>query len=524
MIAAALLLASALERPEILAVRCEPSGSGRALVKVLAAAELQGVTTERHGDDYVVAIPATVAEGLALPRPSLPLETLSFEAGASDARLRLAASPGTRVEARAEGSLLTIVLEAGDQPASRDVEKLYPLLFPGHLEPPIAAPQPTASAEDRPRKALSFRPTLVLRYVDAESTFLDTPQPVEARYLEAQPGLTVTASPGGFEGRLTLRYEPRLRRNDSLPLLSQPSHFVSVNLETPIGSSLWLTAGDDWTRGALEANVLDPGREYFYNLGRFRRNQESVRLRTETPGRLDWEIGASSATESVAPGTGYFDNKREQLNLAARYELGPTLKAALRYEFERVPPPAARPIVESRAHSLLAVLEGDVSTTLKANLSAGLRDEKHPQAVAGADAFRGFVFGLSLRREFLSGASFTLSGARSSQLSAFEANAFYVTTGVQAHLVTPLRYGAMLSLGASHQWNDYRLNAAGLSEPRRDRLFGWTAGLARSITSWSFLRADYTWDRRRSNVPRLSTRTHAFVAQLGLGGGVATGR
>jgi hypothetical protein len=181
----------------------------------------------------------------------------------------------------------------------------------------------------------------------------------------------------------------------------------------------------------------------------------------------------------------------------------------------------ARPIVESRAHSLLASLEGDVSPFLKVNLSAGVRDEKHPRAAKGGELFRGLVYGLSLRRELLSGGSLTLGGTRTSQLSAFEANAFYVTSGVQAQIVTALPYGALLSLGASHQWNDYRLNASGLAEPRRDRLFGWTAGLGRALSSWSFLRADYSWDRRRSNVPGLSTRTHAFVVQLGFGAGMA---
>jgi hypothetical protein len=378
--------------------------------------------------------------------------------------------------------------------------------------------------DDGARKPLSFKPTLALRYVDAESTFFDTPQPVTARYLEAQPGLTMTAAPAGFQGRLTLRYEPRLRKHESIPLLSQSSHFASASLEAPIGSSLWLTAGDDWSRGAIEANVLDPGREYFYNLGRFRRNQVSVRLRTETPGRLDWEIGGSSATESVAPGTGYFDNEREQLQVGALYELGPTLKTALRYEFERVPPPDVRPLVESRAHSVVANLEGDLSPFLKANLNAGYREERHPRAAQGADSFRGLVYGLSLRREFLHGGSLTLAGSRTSQLSAFEANAFYVANGAQAQLVTPLPLGVLLSLGAGHQWNDYRLNASVLSEPRRDRLFGWTAGLARPLTSWSFLRGDYSWDRRKSNVPGLSTRTHSLVIQLGLGAGLMAGR
>jgi hypothetical protein len=180
--------------------------------------------------------------------------------------------------------------------------------------------------------------------------------------------------------------------------------------------------------------------------------------------------------------------------------------------------------VEARSHAILGSLEGDLSQSIKANLNVGFREERHPRAVPGADSFSGFVFGLSLRRTFLNGGSLSLGGSRTPQLSAFEANAFYGTNGVQAQFVTPLPLGVLLSLGAGYQRNDYRLDATGLDEPRRDDLFGWTAGLARPLTSWSFLRADYYRDRRDSNVPGLSTRTHSFVVQLGLSGAVKTGR
>jgi hypothetical protein len=59
--------------------------------------------------------------------------------------------------------------------------------------------------------------------------------------------------------------------------------------------------------------------------------------------------------------------------------------------------------------------------------------------------------------------------------------------------------------------------AAELGRPRRDRIFGWSAGLGRSITRWSFLRVDYRRDRRDSNLRSLESTADGFVAQLGLG-------
>jgi hypothetical protein len=284
-----------------------------------------------------------------------------------------------------------------------------------------------------------------------------------------------------------------------------------------VGSTWLVSVSDQLHRGTIETQILDPGREYFYNVGTFHRNEISVAIRSESAGRFDWDLGGRTATESVAPGTGYFDNVREGLFLGTRYEFNATTKAILRYEFERVPPPDTRPVVESQAHVLMLGMEGDVTPLLRATISAGFRDENHPRAVAGGDRFRGPTYSCSLRRETVGGASLTLGASRSTQLSAFESNAFYVSSGVQAVLKAPLPLGTQLLAGTSYQWNDYRLNAQGLSEPRHDRLFGWSAGVSRSITRWSFARVDYNWDRRRSNVSELNTRTHSFMVQLGLG-------
>lgn len=528
-LASALLAVALLDKPEILAVRCEPTARG-VVVRILANGTLDAVTTERTGGDLLFGIPARLpAHGLPLPAPVAPLRSLAFEATSARVELRLGVEPGTMLVTQTQGSLLSLIFSTdGDQSVDQDVEALYPLLFSGARSPQEGAPQSELDAAPASGRSgwwglgfVSIKPGLVVRYVDAYSTFLDTPLPLRVRYWEVQPSLHLRINPDVslFGGRLTLSYEPRFRRGKhGIPVLNRPSHFFSAGLELPVGSSLSLSLGDQYSRGAIETRVLDPGREYFYDLGPFVRNEVSFGLRTETPGPLDLSLGGWIAKETVEPGTGYFGNERRTGYVGLRYELSSARTLTLGYSLEHVPAPESRPVAETRAQGLGLGIEGELAPLLQANVALGYRWQENPRAPAGGDRFRGVTFGGSLRRELTNGATIALGGSRSTQLSAFESNAFYVANGLQATLTLPLPMNMQLIGGPSYQRNGYRLAAGQLGIPRQDRLWAWTAGIGRPL-KWSFLRADYSWESRTSNVPGLSTRTHSLVVQLGLGAG-----
>lgn len=526
MILAGLVLASALEGPEILAIRCEPTAAG-AVVKVLATSALAGAESAGAGERFVVSIPASLADGVALPEPCAPLLALSFEQLEGKGRLQLEVAAGTALELRTEGSLLELDLRAREAGAAaaapRDVEQLFPLLFPGRqprtAEPLAAVPEPTTSGGGIRLGPVALNPALVVRYVDADATFLETPTPVRARYLEIQPSLAATLDRGFFGGQLTASYEPRFRTSvERIPVLDEPSHFINVGLNVPVGSFLWFSATDQYSRGSIETQVVDPGREYFFDIQPFERNQLTLNARTETSSRIELTAGASFTQETLDPSSGYFDNDWRAYQAGLRYELTPVLSLGLGYEYEHVPPPDARPIVESTAHSARLSLEGELSASTRASAYLSYRRQDNPLAEPPGDGYRGVTFGGNLVRQMARGGDIRLGAQRATQLSAFEGNAFYLATGLQAAARVPLFWALEATGSASYQWNDYELIAEGLTKPRADELFGWTLGLARPLTRWSYLRADYSQDRRTSNVPGLSTRTHAFVLQLGLGG------
>jgi hypothetical protein len=232
---------------------------------------------------------------------------------------------------------------------------------------------------------------------------------------------------------------------------------------------------------------------------------------------LDYEIGGSLVKETLENGAAYFDNERQSAFAGLRYEMNPSLRSTLRYSLDRVPPQAGRPIAESTGHGVSLGLDGELTPLVKATVQVGYKSETYPLATRSGDRYRGPTLSASLSRQFNNGGVLTLGGLRATNLSAFANNAFYVTSGTSLSLTQPLPFGFRLTGALSQQWNDYRVVDASIGAPRADRIFGWTVGAGRTLTRWSYLRADYTRERRKSNLADFNTRSHSLIVQLGLG-------
>lgn len=410
---------------------------------------------------------------------------------------------------------------ATPKPGATDVDDLYKRLFPGtSLEDvgPLGEPQEEATREGLGLGPLTLQPSLLVSYVDGDNVFLDSAQPTRDRYFVVQPnlGLRIDALTFGA-GTFRVSYEPRFRFGSSYQQLLEPSHQVDALLELPLTPALTLRAGDHFFVGTVETTEVDPGREYFFGLGRFGRNQVDAGLRIETGGRLGLDLAGSVNRVVFEEESSFFDYDQDRVSLALQYELTPNTRLGLKAGLERVPGVPERPESRMRAQTYGLVLDGDIAPLTTGSVEVGYRDQQNPDAAPGGTLYRGAYASASVAREFSRGGRLNLGVVRATPLSAFEENGFYVSTGVVAAITLPLPLAVSASAGASYQWNDYRTPASEIGAPREDRIFGWSVGLGRPLTRWCFLRVDYRQDRRDSNVESLSNTSHGFIAQLGLG-------
>jgi hypothetical protein len=509
--------------PEIRAVRATTLDF-RVALRVLTSEDAPPGEVVREGDEIVIRVPGVAPDGLALPALEKPLGVIRLVREPGLTILRVEAAPEVPFEASHEPGMLTVVF--GEQPAPElrgpVTPDLYQRLFPTGAQG-TGAPEEEEPAIERAGGdgialgRATLRPYVSASWVDADILAFDNPVPVRDQYLQVAPG--VTASIPLHDGLLAAEYEPRFRLLSDIPEVNETSHFLGVKLETPVGSRAFLRLGHRYTRAILETTVVDPGREYFYDLSRYAFNATTAAARVDLGPRLFGEADAAwvwTRFDQAQPG-GFFDYDTRTLRAGLGYDVGSDLRATVSYAYERIPPSPDRAIVETTAHSLLGTLAGTVAPLTTGSVTVGFRRQTNPLAVAESASFEGFTLGGSLRRELGHSSSVDLQWNRAVDPSSYDTNAYYVTNSLVASLSVPAPFEVWARGSAGWLRNNYPNDAPGLGVPRRDDILAWTVGLGRQIGGRTWVRADYRRERRTSNLPGFDVTTDGFVVQLGVG-------
>ena len=363
----------------------------------------------------------------------------------------------------------------------------------------------------------TLRPYVSAAWVDADVLAFDSPVPVRDQYLQVAPG--VTASMPLLNGLLAAEYEPRLRFFSDIPLVNETSHFAGAKLELPVGSRTLVRLGHRYTRAILETTVVDPGREYFFDLSRYTFNDTTVAARVDLGARLSAqaEAGWRWARFDETTGGGFFDYDNRAVRAGLGYDIGSDLRATVSYAFERIPPSPDRSIVESSAHDVVGTLAGTIAPLTSGSLTVGFRHQANPLAAGESASFDGVTLGGTLRRELGRSSSVELQWNRATEPSSYDTNAYYVTNSLVASLSVPAPFEVWARGSVGFSRNGYPNDAPDLGAPRRDDIVGWTVGVGRQIGWRAWVRADYRRERRNSNLPGYDVTTAGLVVQLGVG-------
>ena len=495
----------------------------RPALRVLTSDAVPPGEVVREGEEVVIRIQGAAADALVLPEVLKPLEAIRVERETERTVLRVKVAPEVPFEASHEPGMLTVVF--GEQPAPElrgpVTPELYLRLFPSAAQDAPAEPEREgfagSTAEGIAAGRLTLRPYVSAAWVDADVLAFASPVPVRDQYLQLAPGLTVSMPL--MHGLLAAEYEPRLRFFSDLAQVNETSHFAGARLELPVGSRTLVKLGHRYTRATLETNVVDPGREYFFDLARYSFNESSAQARVDLGARLWLEGEGRWAWNRFdeQPDPGFFDYDRRTLGAGLGYDVGSDLRATVSYSFERMPPSPDRAIVESSAHSLVGSLAGEIAALTSATLALGLRSQRNPLASGASASWDGITLGGSLRRELGHSAVAEIQVARTPEPSGYDTNAYYVNNSLIASLTAPAPFETWARGALGWLRNDYPNDTAAIGMPRQDDIFGWSLGIGRNLGWRAWARADYRRERRDSNLPGYDVTTDGFVIQVGLG-------
>jgi len=428
------------------------------------------------------------------------------------------AAPMSPPAERVELAKLLFPAGTGEAQAGASVSELYAQLFPTGV--PQAVPE-AAVVTDVPEPSedagavlgpFRVRAAIDARYANADTFVEADAEPTRDRYLELQPRV-LAAAPVGV-GAFTLEYSPVFRAFATHDQVNSNSHLLEGQLDLPVGSRVTLRASDRFRSGVLDTRVVDPGGEYFFGLGRFNRNDAEASASIVVGPRLSVELDGALGHVHFLEDSSFFDYETRLATAGFGFELTPSLRAVASYVYDEVPRTDERPEAESTAHSARLALSGDILPLLSGELAVGYRSMDAPHAGPGGQSHSGLMLSASLQREFAQGVRLALYATRSTPVSAFEDNGFYVSTGLQGVLEVPLvaRFEARAGLG--YQWNDYLTIAQEIGAPREDRILGWFAALRRPIARKLALSAAYRREERRSSLDAFDTDAEGFYLQL----------
>lgn len=545
----------------------------------------------REGDEIVMNIAAEPLPGISLPTPRDPITALALVPGSSF-RMRFTVSADYEYEVLREVSSLRLLLRkratvdvpvaaatpAADPanplaipvaspspsptppPASattasgESTADLYRRLFPTTFDPSAVAPDSDmGNAEnwfsDFRWLGLQARPWVSVSYVDSETTQVQAGRVTRDSYWVIQPNLGLGISPsfgGPREGQWSVNYTPRFRRLIDISLPRLTSHFFDVGVDQPVASLGSIYGSYHWSKGVLETDEIDPGREYGIGLNRvidtslerFRRNSLNLGVKIDFVADtfLDVSVGQSKikygGVAEDAPfifgERAFFDYKTRVLNASLRRDVGAGKMLSLLFGVHDTPAQTERAQIEGRGYTYGAQLEGDIALLTTGRVMFGYRTQKNPRAGVGGQDYGDITYGAQLVRSIGEGTRVGLFAGRNLHLSAYEDNGFYVADSLRADMSTRLPLSFFVTGNVAQQSNNYKASpqpsGTGSSVLRSDRLRSWSVGLTRSVASWAYLRANYTSEKRDSNLNQFDINSRSLTVELGLGFFGKTGR
>ncbi len=494
-------------------VRRDPHGL--LLVFRTASAQAEPERVARAAPEPVVSPPAPApapAPAPVVPAPVVPAPVVPAPASVVPAPVPARVAPAPVVTA-------PVVAEAVPAATTGSVSELYPRLFPtGAHEAPreesVPLPEVIEPGQDAGVAVGPFRVRVSVdaRYVDADTFVESTAVPTKDRYLEVLPRVAAAAPVG--EGRFTLDYAPVFRAFATYDDVNSNSQALGARIDLPVGSRVTLRAGERFRSGVLDTRVVDPGGEYFFGLGRFRRNDADAGASIMVGPRLSVELGGARGTVRFQEKSDFLSYDTRSASAGFGYEVTPSLQAVASYVYDAVPRPGERPQAEATAHSGRLTLTGDILPLLSGEVSVGYRSQDSPNAGPGGTSYSGLTMSAALSRQIGRDSLLAVYASRSTPVSAYEENAFYVSTGLQGTLQVPLPARLQLRGGLGYQWNDYRTVASAIGKPREDRILGWYVGLRCPVWSKLYLSGAYRSEDRRSNVDTFDTNADGFYLQL----------
>ena len=331
---------------------------------------------------------------------------------------------------------------------------------------------------------------------------------------------------------IRLDYSPTFRDYSNFDLNHKMSHTFNADSRLDLTPVLNVSVREHFTMASLETSEYVPAREVIFSDAQFKRNSISTQLNwaltdNNAVGIIgDWNHVAfeESASSEARP---FFDYNQYSLGGVYRRDVSPRTGIFVNGTYMRDQADDPRNIASSDGFETLVGVESQLTPLTSGQLSMGYRALSFDGAKD--QNYKGAVIRGSLSKELSETIRVGVAGTRSTNLSNFERNAYYLTHGIGFTYQQMFGPDFLIAVNPAYQRNTYALPLApraGITADHRvDGLYDLAVAARYRVTDLIGVEARYDLLHRSSVLPELRFTNYRAGVSLLIGQrGITTGR
>ncbi len=364
-----------------------------------------------------------------------------------------------------------------------------------------------------------------------ESNLVASPAPDTATHaVLVEP--TIEALIPVTQNGIRLDYSLLFRDYNNFDLRHKVAHHFNADSQFDFTPIFNLAVREHFTLSSLESFEFVPGREVIFSDAQFKRNDVSTQVNWDMTDnnslslRGDWNRVTfdESDTSGVRP---FYDYDRYSVGGTYKRDISQRTGVFFNGAYLRDVADDARNVASSIGYETLAGVDSQITPLMSGQFSAGFRS----QTFRGSkdQNFRGAVLRGSLQKDLTSTIRIGVAGSRSTNISNFERNAYYLTHGIGFTYQHELRPNLLLAVNPGYQRNSYPLPLTprpGISaQDRVDRIYDLIVAARYRLNALLGFEVRYDYIRRRSVLPELTFTNYRAGVSLLIGQkGITRGR
>jgi len=331
---------------------------------------------------------------------------------------------------------------------------------------------------------------------------------------------------------IRMDYSPVFRDFSNFDLRHKMSHSFNADSRLDLTPVLNVAVREHFTMASLETSEYVPAREVIFSDAEFKRNSISTQVNWSLTDNNavgitgDWNhvTFAESASNGARP---FFDCNQYSLGGIYRRDVSQRTGVFVNGTYLRDQADDPRNIASSEGFETVVGVQSQITPLTTGQVSMGYRALSFEGAKD--QNYRGPVLRGSLSKELTETIRVGVAGTRSTNLSNFERNAYYVTNGIGFTYQQMFGSDFLIAVNPGYQRNSYALPLAprpGITADHRvDGLYDVAVAARYRVTDLIGIEARYDLMHRTSNLPELRFTNYRAGVSLLIGQrGLTTGR